>query len=637
MADGGPRVFISYSHDSAVHAERALQLANRLRSEGVDAEIDRYNEAPPDGWPLWMRRQVVAADFVLCVCTDVYKRRFEGDETPGVGLSARWEAAFIRQALYKAGATNTKFIPVLLDGATTAHIPAELEPFTYYVVTEEDGYERLYRRLTDQPETVRPPLGERRTLPPRRATPAMPVVLPWPRNPFFVGRHDLLAALRSATGEASRFALVGMGGIGKSQLAVQHAYSSRDDRRAVLWTGAAAPGDVESGFANLARGLGLVGDTDKPERAVEAMAAWLASEHDWLLIFDNVEDADTVRPWLGRHDAPGQVVVTTRHAGLLADERFVDLLLAPLRVEDTVDYVARRLSRDRSEQLVQGATALHDELGGLPLALAQAASFIRQTGRSLSAYVAEVRESQLVALERGSPGPDYSATVATTFATSLAALRARSEAAADMLALTVALAPEPIPTELLVGGRTELGDRLAPALHGAEEDPLTVWELLQPLRDLSLAVVDPDLETVTVHRLIRETVRQGMTREEIAKWERRAVRALERTFPVANYRNWPLCDRFLPHARHAAELVTLHDLSADDAGYLLNETASYLRMRGEYAASERMHLQALTSAERRWGAGHPNVGSNYNNISLVYFDQFDFDRAIRWRSAPSPQ
>jgi tetratricopeptide (TPR) repeat protein len=53
-------------------------------------------------------------------------------------------------------------------------------------------------------------------------------------------------------------------------------------------------------------------------------------------------------------------------------------------------------------------------------------------------------------------------------------------------------------------------------------------------------------------------------------------------------------------------------------------------MRGEYAASERMHLQALANAERRWGAGHPNVASNYNNISFIYFDQFDLDRAIEW-------
>lgn len=99
---------------------------------------------------------------------------------------------------------------------------------------------------------------------------------------------------------------------------------------------------------------------------------------------------------------------------------------------------------------------------------------------------------------------------------------------------------------------------------------------------------------------------------------------------MATYRNWPLCDRFLPHARHAADLVVKLDLGADDAAHLLNEAASYLRMRGEYTASEQMHLQALANAERRWGAGHPNVAANYNNLSVVYSDQFDVDRAINW-------
>jgi tetratricopeptide (TPR) repeat protein len=142
--------------------------------------------------------------------------------------------------------------------------------------------------------------------------------------------------------------------------------------------------------------------------------------------------------------------------------------------------------------------------------------------------------------------------------------------------------------------------------------------------------VDPDLEALTVHRLVTDAVRAELSNEAVAIWETRAVHALNAAFPVANYLNWPLCDRFLPHARQAAELVQRHDLGWDDAGHLLNEAASYLRMRGEYRAAERMHLQGIGIAEQRWGPDHPQVATNYNNISFVYGDQFAFDRAIEW-------
>ena len=165
---GPPRVFISYSHDSVEHQQRTLAFADRLRSGGIDAEIDQYNAAPPEGWPLWCERQIEAADFVLMICTESYHRRVGGDEAPGQGLGVVWEARIIRQLLYDAGAVSAKFIPVLFSGAASAHIPTPVKGGTWYVVDTEDGYESLYRRLTQQPGVVRPALGKLRPLPPRQ-------------------------------------------------------------------------------------------------------------------------------------------------------------------------------------------------------------------------------------------------------------------------------------------------------------------------------------------------------------------------------------------------------------------------------------------------------------------------------------
>ncbi|WP_374713384.1 toll/interleukin-1 receptor domain-containing protein [Symbiobacterium terraclitae] len=99
-----PKVFISYSHDTEEHKRRVLDLANRLRREGIDCSLDRYEPFPSEGWPRWTERQIKWADYVLIVCTETYKRRVEGDEEPGRGLGATWEGRLITQAMYEQGA-----------------------------------------------------------------------------------------------------------------------------------------------------------------------------------------------------------------------------------------------------------------------------------------------------------------------------------------------------------------------------------------------------------------------------------------------------------------------------------------------------------------------------------------------------
>lgn len=167
MTGAPPKVFISYSHDTVAHQERVLDLADRLRADGIDAEIDQYNDASPEGWPRWCERQIEAADAVLMVCTETYHRRVKGEEAPGKGLGAVWEAAIIRQLIYEAGTVSSKFVPVLFTDGAPEHIPTPIKGWSRYVVDSEDGYEHLYRRLTGQPRLPRPALGTIRTLPAR--------------------------------------------------------------------------------------------------------------------------------------------------------------------------------------------------------------------------------------------------------------------------------------------------------------------------------------------------------------------------------------------------------------------------------------------------------------------------------------
>lgn len=160
-------VFISYSHDTTDHAARVLALADRLRSDGIDCQLDQYVAAPAEGWPRWTERQIDKAEFVLMVCTPTYYRRFAGEETPGTGQGVRWEGHLVYQLFYNADTVNQKFIPVLLGGANPSDIPTPFRGFQHYRPETPDGYEQLCRHLTGQPATPPPPVGTPVQLPPR--------------------------------------------------------------------------------------------------------------------------------------------------------------------------------------------------------------------------------------------------------------------------------------------------------------------------------------------------------------------------------------------------------------------------------------------------------------------------------------
>lgn len=171
-----PKVFISYSHDSEEHREAVLALAQRLRADGIDAWIDRFESAPAQGWARWMRERIQASDFVVLICTETYRERFYGQTPaePGEGLGASWEGLILTAALYQAYGGTTRFVPVVMKPADRQWIPDVLSTHTYHRLP--DGYTSLYRVLTDQPEVLPVELGA-----PRQEAPS--VAPRWTDNP----------------------------------------------------------------------------------------------------------------------------------------------------------------------------------------------------------------------------------------------------------------------------------------------------------------------------------------------------------------------------------------------------------------------------------------------------------------------
>lgn len=157
------RVFISYSHDSTAHSARVLNLAQRLRRDGVDCVIDQFVPFPPEGWIRWMEGQLREADFVLCVCTVCYRAYFEGRHENRTGKGSSWEGQIVSQRIYDDRGKNSRFVPVVFDDHNVQEVvPPALKPYTHFVLDSQ--YEQLYGLVTDQSAVRALPVGEVRQL-----------------------------------------------------------------------------------------------------------------------------------------------------------------------------------------------------------------------------------------------------------------------------------------------------------------------------------------------------------------------------------------------------------------------------------------------------------------------------------------
>jgi tetratricopeptide (TPR) repeat protein len=629
-----PKVFISYSHDSPQHMERVLEFADRLRDDGVDATIDQYEVAPPEGWPIWMARQIKQSDFVLLICTDVYLKRVERREEPGKGDGVKWESVLSIQEIYDAGSNNEKFIAVLLDGAARECIPDPLRPWPHYRGDDEQGYLDLYRRLTNQPFVTKPDVGQFRSLPQRQrrtASLAAPAAKPWnvpqERNPVFTGREEILQELRADLVKNCKQALSAMGGMGKTQIAIEYAYRHEKDYSAVLWTFADTEQSISSGFAKIAALLTLP-EKDSTEQAAvtAAVRRWLEEHDGWLMVFDNSDQPELLKSFLPQPQR-GHVLLTSRNQvfqsiGIINPREVSVLTPAAAR-----EFLLKRTGHDPNKKS-SDADALAKELGYYPLALEQAGAYMVENQASFAAYLAGFKKRRLKLFEQKAVIGDYEKTVTTTWALNFEEIAQGHPASADLLRLSAFLAPDAIPLELIEKGKSEMGEPISASLADSANDPLALDELLKPLTIYSLIRRDLERSSYNVHLMVQEVVRGRMNPDEQKTWAERAVCAVNAAFPGTEFQNWPACDRFLAHALASASWILRAGLGFLEAGQLSNQAAFYLFQRAQYSEAEPLLKGSLAIREKALGPKHPDTALSLNNLAQLYHAQGKYDQAV---------
>jgi hypothetical protein len=318
------------------------------------------------------------------------------------------------------------------------------------------------------------------------------------RNLGFTGRQGVLAGLREhlASGERAWVqALNGIGGVGKTQVAIEYAHLFAGDYDLAWWIDAERPELLGEQLAALATTAGWTpsGGTVTTSEVAAMVRARLGGRSRWLLVFDNVEDPAHLDGWLP--DGPGHIIVTSRRQAWAG-------VASPVGVEvfsrtESVDLLRARVPSLTSAD----AGAVAAALGDLPLAIGQAAGLLAETRMRVAEYLEELDTYVTEILSEGRPA-DYPRTLAGAIEVSLSRLAAQDSAAADMLYLAAVLAPEPLPTSWF---RAAPADVLPASVAAVTGRHLAWRRTLARIADLGLAQVTTD--TLLLHRLTQAVLR----------------------------------------------------------------------------------------------------------------------------------
>ena len=442
-------------------------------------------------------------------------------------------------------------------------------------------------------------------LPPQQATAGQPVRLA-PRPPVLAGRKELLAAVdaRLSAGDDRGpriVALCGLGGAGKTSVAVEYAYRHLD-QVGVAWQFAAEDATVlAAGFGELAAQLGARGLADARDPVASVGTVLARFPVPWLLMFDNAADMASVAGFLPPA-GPGRVLITSQNPnwpGQVLDVPVLD-----------PDVAAGFLVNRTGDPDRQTARDLADVLGGLPLALEQAAAYTQATGDTLAGYLALFRQRRAGLLARGEP-TGYSKTVASTWALAFDRLQHTAPGAVGLLRLLAFCAPEAIPLRLLLQSRPGLAGRLGedvmPVLAPLLEDPLAAGDAIGALRRYSLVTPAPD-GSVSVHRLVQAVTADQMPAELATEWRQQAAAAvIQAALPgdPGDPADWPAFALLLPHAQAA--------LDAGSEG--MAQIASYLGRSGSHSAAMELFRGVFEARARALGPEHPDTLIARSNLA----------------------
>ncbi len=454
---------------------------------------------------------------------------------------------------------------------------------------------------------------------------SMIFTVPHERNVLLVGREAELAQLAGQIQSEPTPAIVGTGGIGKTQLAVEFAYRIRKQfPGGIFWLTMDTPDNARSAVVASGGPLGLNlpgwDALDFESKIAAVQRAWQSPDAR-LLIFDNCEDGMLLHKWRPRTGG-SRVLVTSRRANWSRTLNVAVQQLDVLSLEESIALL--RKHRPDLPDTDSGLKAVAEELGCLPLALHLAGHFLDQFGASPETYLQELRSIYILkhrSLQQGDLSPtDHEQNVERTFLVSYNRLKPDTDPtdklAVALLARAAYFAPgEPIPTDLL----------LLPTLQLPADDPDAEYQAKDALKRLTdLGLIEPvGSDAVRLHRLLAEFTRQ----QEADPTAQPAVeQAVGRVANYLNGQGYPT-----PMLAIQAHLRTVVDRvrtrTDEQAAWLCSIMGYYLHMIGDYSAAQSYLERALTIHEAALGPTHPDTAQSLNKQARLLTAQGDWATA----------
>ncbi len=627
-------VFISYAHkDRKLRDELAVHLSN-LRNQHVISDWYDSDLIPGTEWEQDILEHLRTARIILLLISAHFM------------ASPFCQDIEMQEAIARHQARQARVIPILLRPtdwqdapfAKLQVLPSHAKPVSRWPTHDDafadviKGIRRAIEDLNASASPTRPvasPSSTAGTTSPGGVH--LPVWnIPFRRNPFFTGREPIVAQVHSLlhAGKTAALsqppAISGLGGIGKTQTAVEYAYRYREEYQYVLWVQANTSETLLANFVALARLLNLPEqDAREQQITVQALKQWLETHSGWLLIFDNADDLAPVQDYLPTGNT-GHILLTTRAQAMSGLARKIELdTMSP---QEGATLLLRRAGLLAPEAALESASPADRALAinivramdGLPLALDQAGAYLEETNESLSTYLTLYRQQRAELLKRrGGLVPHHPDSVATTWSLAFKNVERANPAAIELMRLCAFLAPDAIPEELISEGAPHLG----PVLEPVAADRLKLNAALAELLKYSLVRRDTATRTLTIHRLVQAVIKDELDEQTQHQWAERAVQAVDQVFPFDEPAPWPRSQRYLPQALVCEDLIKQWGITFDEAAALLSNAGSYLKNRGQYLEAAPLLQYALSIQESVYGRDHPNTDPFLNNLALLYWNQ----------------
>ncbi|CZR51282.1 related to kinesin light chain [Phialocephala subalpina] len=488
--------------------------------------------------------------------------------------------------------------------------------------------------------------------------PAPSSTIPFRRDPDFIVRQILLDQLHEkCAAPAARTAVVGLGGVGKSQLAIEYSYQVRcqSPETWVFWVHASNAARFEQSYGEIADHVKIPGRKNSKADIFKLVHDWLRDERNgkWFLVLDNADDARWLLETHMSHERSarplweylpqsqhGSVLVTTRSRSValkLVEERDI-VAVEPMDEAHAVALFERKLStKSDREYIVELVAALEF----MPLAVVQAAAYINQrTPRcSVRQYIEKFQKTDrnktsLLAHEAGHLRRDREAknSIIITWQISFDYIHQERPSAADLLSLMSFFDRQGISEDLLrSGGEAGNSNRDFDNQDGNsnghdEEDSRSETSVTDEfeddilmLRNYSFIFVNIVESTFGMHRLVQLATRKWLeAHRQLERWKQQYIKRLCAEFPTGKYENWAKCGALFPHVQLALAQQPEGDDSLREWALLLYNAAWYALLRGSSSDAEKMSVKSMKVTKKQLGQDDKETLSSQTMVALAY-------------------